>query len=371
MSYDAPLATLADPVLTGSIYARGRLDEVVGRVLAPLRRELERDASASSCYLWLVRYPRCGEHLKVRLHGPAALRGVLQERLEAAVAEYFAALGPAVPRGEAAGLSAATLPPLDIEDEAPSDYPDRTLLWTHYRRSHLSLGGEPLLGDDRYAMLMTRSLAMGCDEILDTLAAGKDKPLPPGQRQTVLLRLLIDGLCCHSGSGRAGQGNQWAAAYLTYHRDWLLRFATAHSSGPTEKSRALLQLCEAHATRAERWLAPLGLAARAQWRLAQADGDNAPAAPSRQPDGGRDTSAWRRALCELIRYIAPLCSDSRCPLDPYATDPVFPALFKVFHGSANQLGLNMLDEALAHHLLLRATAPPGARRATANSLPMD
>ena len=36
--------------------------------------------------------------------------------------------------------------------------------------------------------------------------------------------------------------------------------------------------------------------------------------------------------------------------------PVFPAIFKVFHGTANKLGLGMLPEALTHHLLLRAVA---------------
>ena len=44
------------------------------------------------------------------------------------------------------------------------------------------------------------------------------------------------------------------------------------------------------------------------------------------------------------------------PKTPFSDDPVFSALFKAFHGVANQLGVDLLNEALVYHVLFRAVA---------------
>jgi hypothetical protein len=68
-------------------------------------------------------------------------------------------------------------------------------------------------------------------------------------------------------------------------------------------------------------------------------------------------AAWRRSLADLFQYASRFQGDPEYRLDPFADDAVFPSLFKVFHGFANQLGLSVLDEAFAHHLLLQAATP--------------
>ncbi len=85
-------------------------------------------------------------------------------------------------------------------------------------------------------------------------------------------------------------------------------------------------------------------------------------ADARDPAGSAASDAldeadaqWRRSLAALFLHV----SQPRQDLDLFAEHPSFPPVFKVFHGFANQLGLDILDEAFVHHLLLGITLPPG------------
>lgn len=300
-----------DPSLTANLYCAGGLDPVVFRVIAPFRRELPQDA-----YLWLVRYGKGGEHLKLRLHTPDADPDLLRRRLAERAGAFFAALPEPPPRTP----GKVDAPPLDPEDEV--DHPDRTLLWTTYRRSHISLGGQPFLDDDLYAAHMTRCLGSACELVL-SLEPGDSGVLPHRTRQVALLQGLIAGLAA------LGFSTERRADYLAYHRDWLLRFLRGAQSVQGFEERIAKLGAAVH---------PIRTLAEAEWN----GGD-----PLENP--------WRTSLSDLLDYISPFANDPDYRLDPFAPDPVFAPLFKAFHGLGNQLGLPVADEAFAHHLLLRAT----------------
>ncbi|HKI01911.1 MAG TPA: lantibiotic dehydratase C-terminal domain-containing protein [Thermoanaerobaculia bacterium] len=328
-------AVFPDPVVTANVYCHHRQDEVIHGTLAPLRREMAETAPQGLGHLWFVRYPRRGEHLKVRIHGPAEAAPRLREMLARSVEDAFARLAPSE-TGER--KEARELPPLDAEDAAEGLQPDRSLLWTRYQRSHITLGGKPLLDDDRYAALFTTALAYGCDAVLAALRPNAEGRFPQGQRQAALFKLALGGLAA------AGYSPSRSAAYLAYHRDWLLRFATGRANAGAEKVRELLAQFDQRAETMAAALDPLRLAAAATLGGEMTD--------ALDPSDSR----WRSAMGVLTGYVSRFRDDPSYQLDPFTDDVVFSPLFKVFHGVANQLGLNMLNEALTHHLLLQAVA---------------
>jgi hypothetical protein len=327
MSFESSGRSSPDPSETANVYCAGRLDDLIAQGILPFWNELQHHDPQRCWRLWLVRYGCGGEHLKVRLHGPEEQRPLVRRLLADAVHAFFAGLGPAPP--SVAARSDA--PPIDAEDSVAVDYPDRTLLWTSYRRSQISLGSEPYLLDNRYTALLTRCLAEGTDRTLDSLSGGGTTS--HSLRQTTLLKALISGL---SVIGPAADGR---LSYLAYHRDWLLRFTLLKSRADSAKAAELL----AHF---ERRIETMGPTLDQLRRIVATEATG---------DEGVDTS-WRGALRNLLEYITPLGLDPRYHVDAYASEPNFVPLFKVFHGLANQLGLKMLDEAFAHQLLLRAWA---------------
>jgi hypothetical protein len=327
-------ARFPDPVVTANVYCDRRLDEAIHGALAPLRRTMAAEDPEGLWRLWFVRYPRRGEHLKVRLHGPEAAAPRLRELLAEAAAACFAAL-PAV-AGDEPRKDGREVPPIDPEDETAEIQPDRTLLWTRYRRNHISLGGKPLLDDDQYAALITTCLARGGELVLAALQPDGEGRFPHSPRQTALLRMLIGGL------GALGFGSEKSAGYLAYHRDWLLRFTASRSNTGSEKVRQTLEQFDQRTERMGEALATLRGLALDAWSGKQRDSLD-----------GTD-AGWWRALRDLQGYLDRFRGDADYQLDPFATDVVFSPVFKVFHGSANQLGLNMLNEAFSHHLLWRA-----------------
>jgi len=270
----------------------------------------------------------------VRLHGPQAAEEELRELLAEAVEECFAALPP--PEDGAARQEGRDIPPMDAEDAGEGLHADRSLLWTRYQRSHVSLGGKPLLDDDGYAARMTTCLARSCEAVLEALCPNSAGQFAHGPRQTALLRLVAGGL------GALGFGVEQSSVYLAYHRDWLLRFTVSRSSAGPEKIRQTLARFDQRAEELGSALDSLRTMALETWS----------ADPGGEPEGAE--GGWWRAVRDLQGYLDRFRGQPEYQLDPYATDVVFPPVFKVFHGSANQLGLNMLNEALAHHLLLKA-----------------
>ncbi|HEY3571443.1 MAG TPA: lantibiotic dehydratase C-terminal domain-containing protein [Thermoanaerobaculia bacterium] len=330
------LQAFPDPVVTANLYCDRRLDEVVHGALAPLRRAMAAEDPEDLWRLWFVRYPKRGEHLKVRLHGPeeAALR--LRQLLSEAAEACFAALPPA--DGGEPRQDGKEVLPIDLEDEEEGLHPDRVLLWTHYRRSHVSLGGKPLLDDDGYADRMTTCLARAAELTLDALRPDAEGRFASRQRQTTLLRLLIGGLAA------LGFGTEKSRAYLAYHRDWLLRFTASRANLGSQKIQQTLAQFDQRVDQMGGGIDPIRGLALGTWSDARRD----------SLDGG--DGGWWRALRELQSYLDPFRGNADYQLDPFATDVVFSPVFKVFHGGANQLGLNMLNEAFVHHLLWRAAA---------------
>src|SRR5512133_161067 len=139
----APLP-LPDPLLTANVYCAGRLDDVLLRGVAPFWRGVRAEHPEQQAYLWFVRYLRGGEHLKVRLHAPEAMREALRSSFEAAVRSHLATLATlgSAPAAAAAPRSDGALP-IDVEDEGAEAHPDPSFLWTHYQRSAVSFGGGP------------------------------------------------------------------------------------------------------------------------------------------------------------------------------------------------------------------------------------
>jgi Lantibiotic biosynthesis dehydratase C-term len=329
-----------DPLLSANLYCSRRLDEVIRQAIVPFWSTVG-ETAGGECSIWLVRYPRRGEHLKVRLHGPETWRGPLQEGLTAAAERLFAALDPPPP-GEAR-VSNPTAPPIDDEDRPAEDHPDRTLLWTRYRRSHVSLAGKPFLDDDRYVALIAASLARACDVVLASFRSAAAPTEPSHQRrQTLLLETVIAGL------GALDFEPAQRHAYLAFHRDWLLRFNLVRSKVDDAKTRQFLADFDRRARAMSAVRERLRAMASDAWRQGPAD-----------LAGARCTNpaaAWGEALAALRDHVTPLAADPDFHVDPFASDPLFPPLFKAFHGLANQLGVAMLDEALSYHLLLCALA---------------
>jgi hypothetical protein len=221
-----------------------------------------------------------------------------------------------------------------VEDEASADHPDRTLLWTTYRRSHVNLGPPVFLEDDRYTALFTASVAAGADLVLDALQPDATGKVPGSARQKGLIKALFSGI----GALRWDAGER--AAYLAYHRDWLVRFSVADPDEAAELLSRFDRRVEGMAATVEQ----LRRVAAAEWEGEARAGAGA--------DG-----AWRKALAALLAFLVPFRGDPRYRVDPFTDDGALPPLFKVFHAMANHLGVGMLDEAFVHHLLLRASAP--------------
>lgn len=321
-----------DPVLTANLYCAGHLDDVLHQVIGPFWRAVRQRDPDAGAYVWTVRASEEGEHLKVRLHGPESLAGPARDFLQRAVAPFFARCG--VPPGERRPIEHAGT--FEEDDEAGSGHPDCSLVWTRYRRSHIWLGGGPFLDDDGYVSRITRCLAAACERalLLEADATGK---IPHRVRQSALLEALIAGLAVSDFAVDA------RPAYLAYHRDTLLRSRARAEAG---KMTDLLELFDRRIEAMGPASGALRQAVRSAWTH-----DTAEVEP-RRPD-----AAWCAALANLVWYIRPLCDDPDYAIDPWAGDPCFVPVFKAFHGCANQLGLNLTEEAFAHHFLWSVSAP--------------
>jgi hypothetical protein len=200
----------------------------------------------------------------------------------------------------------------------------------------VNLGPQILLSDDAYVARMAACLARGAEEVLDALRPG----MSDSARLQLLLNSLVAGLAAVAGSA----GEQ--AAYHSYHRDWLLRFLLSSRSKEEEAVAAFDRKVDGMHPVVEQIRRAAG----------ERGSDTAPAA-DRTAGGG-----WAHSLGELAGYLTRFRGDPAYRVDPFTDDPAFPPLFKVFHGLANQAGVDMRNEAFVHHLLHRAVtvAPAGA-----------
>ena len=323
-----------DPALAANLYLSNRLDDLVYFVIRPFWSSFRTHDPGEQYYLWLFRYGRCGEHLKIRVHGPPAAVPLLRELLGELSNDYFAHSAPFLPSQK--GSKGA--PPIDREDDSPEDYQDRTFLWTHYERSIVSLGANPLLADDTYVALFTRCLGMACEFLLSRLnpsALPSQGGFPHRFRQATLLKLILTALTV------VGFTPEERIAYLNYHRDWLIRGLWAQKQPAWPSERDILERLESGTDRLEGGKGVIKTLAASRWEASVAETD-------------ARLVSWQRAVADLSRYVAFQRREPGDLLDPFAENPVFPSIFKALHVAANQIGLKKMDEAFAYHLLLRS-----------------
>lgn len=332
-----------DPFLTASLYCAGHLDAVLYHVVRPFWSKASRGLPEAS-YLWTMRYGRCGEHLKLRLHGDGAAMDSsdsLRGELEALAAPFFAALdGEPPPRP----TSQRGMPAVDVDDDPRENHPDRSLRFTTYRRSSVALGSPPYMDDEEYLAHFTHCQGRACDFLLEDFALDATGRAPYRVRFNTLAKLLIAGLATLALEPAR------RTAYLLFHRDWLVRFPLLRNNSDPEHAAEALAHFEQRLEAMAAALEPLGAIARAQW-------SDEPPPPSSTQD-----VAWRGAMADFAAHVEPLSHDPAFDVDPFAPDKLFSPIFKVFHGVANQLGLDPFEEAQIHHFLARLTDPEGSQR---------
>jgi hypothetical protein len=329
-----------DPIVTANIYCRGRLDDVIARCISPFWRMRETGRGEGN-YLWMLRYLRRGEHLKVRIHATEERADELRNALDVSVRSYLASLGP-FPAGEPSAADAQGMPAIDPEDEGNGVHPDREVVWTRYRRSPIVLGSTSLLDDDRYAALFTRAMGHCSESVLSALDGQGEVPFRA--RQTALLRLAVASLA----------GVEWSrgelARYLVYHRNWLLRHVLARAGHGGERGAELIALLHENARRWESARPAVARVVASLWPDEKGGAGSGPVRPRQQPS----------FLGQLARHVSDHGGDAGQPsssFDPFAARSDFVPVFKVLHGSANQFGLKPLDEGFVYHFLLHVHAP--------------
>lgn len=328
------------PLLTANIYCDRHLDDVVARLISPFWSEVKEVIPSSIGYLWLMRYSRCGEHLKVRLHAGEEHRDWLVATLEERTRDFFAALPvPAEPQER---IHNAVIPPLDPEDAADEPYPDRSLLWTDYRPSPITVGSEVMLPDQRLLALFTRTLAAGTDLVLDGFRPDAKGEYSWRMRQNLAIKIVVTLL--------AGLDFDLPKVheYLSYHRDWLIRYMVFRGSS-TATAEELLARYDARARETPAALTTLRQVLEGQTGPQDLDGDDA-------------YSHFSRRVRDLYGYIARYRTDPGPALDPYAQDQVYLPIFKCLHGLGNQIGLGMAREGQLYHLLATAVEADAAPR---------
>jgi hypothetical protein len=320
-------AAFPDPLLSANVYATRRLDQIIARLAVPFLHAAEAIDPSQSFYLWVLRYARCGEHLKLRVHGPDSLRGSFGRLLEAAFEAYHASQDFAE---EILPLSPRPTPPrpMDLEDQAQlDDYSNGTFLLTRYQRSPIVFGAPALCQDDGYVARFTRCLGQAFGIIVESFELDETGNLPHRRRQALLLRVLAIGLPAIFPL------EEDLHKYIAYHRDWLVRARTLALRGRMALARQTLDRYDVETVRTASSLTGIQDLLRA------------PGAMSLREE------EWRRSLVALRSYLQGALPANP---DPFVPGPLFPSLFKVFHCVANQIGLTSLNEGLAWHLLLRA-----------------
>jgi hypothetical protein len=303
------------PVISASIYCHGFVDGLLREVILPLWKSTKTALPQSS--LWVIRYARGGQHLKIRLHAPAEAHAAIATRLQDAVETFFAGLpAPAGVERDAA----AYLPPIDPEDHADGVQPDRSLIWTRYRYLPELIGAEPLSAAAGFEAAFVRCRAASTEVMLDWLDALESVEIPMRKRMALALQLFLAAVC--------GVHPQAAtrARYLTFQRDWLLRV-----SPDREQALALLERKVDALPAQQTTLGPLVTATPPQ-------------------DGALGT--WCHAMGDLVRFcLDQLERQDLSNLDGASEVLVYLAISRVVHNAMNPTAIGASNEAYLCHLL--------------------
>lgn len=347
----------SDPVLSANVYCNRRLDVLMRDAIAPFRRELS--ARCADSRVALFRYGKGGEHLKVWIYGPESLRETAGRLLESSCAGFLAsALADPLPGDP--WISKSGLPPIDDQDEAEGDHPAKTLIFSRYRRSPVVLGCDLFAADATHVRLFAATQGAAAHLILERLAPHADTPGFFKARQALLLNTMVAAF-----SALRFPPDQ-LAAYLTYHRDWMIR-TVSRIAGPGKTPATIVADFEQRAMAQPE--AVIGLAAHL---AAAGAGEMLADDPL--------LLAWRDAVGSFFAHVAGYRGRPEYDQDPFTADFAFLPLFKVLHGAGNQLGFRLSHEGFLHHLLLAAgreasspslaLRPAAAPRATAAEIPV-
>lgn len=328
------LTRFPDPSLTASLYCNRRLELMTREVLQGLSVDLDERGLAEDSFFWYIRYGKCGEHLKIRIHGPDSVVTAARQSLPTHASRFFAA--PASDPDPQIWVSKSALPPLDLEDEQEADYPNKTLLWTHYRRSPVVFGAQVYLDDEIHVSRFCRCQAAVTRLALDILLPKLGEPRYPEHRQTTFLRILLTALSSlHLPPTET-------AAYLAYHRDWLVRSLVHNGTTPeTTTFETLRDELRALVESSSSTLRPLANHVETALEQPQASTD--------------DYLPFHREFSAFYEHVSTYRSQPRFDQDPYTRDFSFLPVFKVLHFAANQLGFRLSNEAYVFTLLLHAT----------------
>lgn len=320
----------ADPAITANIYASGLLDHLIRDAIAPFGREVA-ELYPDGYKLWIMRYARGGEHLKIRIHGKKDYEQHIQQLLGRWVENWFEQVASKAPADSRNDNPKA--PAIDIEDESSTKFADRSVVWTHYRRTYISFPASPWLEDDEFIGLAAQALSASTEVYLE--AVTQEEMQLNSKKQTVLAKALISGLLA------AGMLEpSITVEYLTFHRDWLLRFFIKETSKELETRSRFQQQAQG----SQRAIASL-----IEFREREAHSMN------------ESTRPWPVAVSKVAKYVQQFQSDQHYQIDPFTKNVAFPPLFKIFHGMANQFGIMPLHEAYVHHLLIKVIEEYGDR----------
>jgi hypothetical protein len=331
----AKATLIPDPIITANIYCSRYIDDLLRDAVAPYRLAMRDDTNDDS-FLWFFRYGKRGEHLKLRVHAPEARRELLRANLERTISRFLESIADApLP---AKRISKSALPPVDAEDALDDDYPDRSLLWTTYRRSPVIVGDPIYAQDDRHMALFTRALAASADFLLAEILPASREPRYLQHRQNSFLKLIIAGI-----ASTGLEATRWSV-YFRYHHDWLIRHLLSQVSLGVDAAALDAELT-GHVDKVRGAVPALARIMIAH--QAEEYDRNARSGP---------LGTWRAAVHEFFSFIQCYRGRPEYDRDPYTDDHSFLPLFKVLHACANQLGFRISNEAFLYRLLIEAAA---------------
>ncbi len=312
------------PTASANIYCDGHLDAALAEVIVPIWRRA-RDKSADRVALWLMRYSRGGEHLKIRLHGPPEFTTSITAEFEEAAEQFFERMPPSDP--ERTRRTNDQIPAIDAEDAVAEPHPDRTLLWTDYRCPPGHMGPAPLSSFPGFARSYTAALAAATDIVLERTESAGAEPLGSNTRVSLFASFLLTLAAVPGLNGSEA---------LAHHRDWLL-------AGAKSDAASALSFMN------KRMSAQTGQldALRLRWQ-AVTQGQLIPG-----------FAGFTRALEDHVAFcLEALGASEIAQLDEAEARQVFGAVARILHNVANLLAIDLSNEIYFCHLLHSAGSLP-------------